>query len=585
MKKKLYLLLLFLFVFSMQCNKESSSSSPEGPSLLEVVSVTDQAGDKFLEFAEQTGGDPAEALALTKEWVLTQEAVEDAMIQDTTYLRILLKSGLQTSFYYDRTDENGISLFRGGGQGTLAKISSVNEAKSCSNEISNKNVLIYAAAFTQFYKGSTYLEDIAKIYTDADDDFNVTILKDGECSIDIIETFGDYGLVIIDTHGWPSGFLLGYFLNFEPYPQTEEEVRNLISEQAGDNVLDLMLSGDIGYHTGYRIITGIPDWYNKAEKEKQNLWVTTKYINSMAEWPNTVIVGNMCYSAANKVNDPQFYTMPLMRTAFMNRKLISYYGYTHNNDYSNVVTDGLCKQMEDSLSRAFVVDGDSTGNAHLRGNNTEFKDTYVKNLFFKHYNADNYCYGFCGKDLIDERDGKVYKTVCIGNKTWMAENLDYEAVGSTCYENSEVNCSEYGRLYTWEMVMNGENSSTGTPSGVRGICPEGWHVPSDPEWQSLVVALGGDNLAGGALKSVDGWQSPNTGADNSSGFTALPGGSATWLYSGYIEIGRQASFWSSSESSSATEQAFPRTIYYDNETVNRISRHKNDGLSLRCVKD
>jgi uncharacterized protein (TIGR02145 family) len=167
----------------------------------------------------------------------------------------------------------------------------------------------------------------------------------------------------------------------------------------------------------------------------------------------------------------------------------------------------------------------------------------------------------------------------------MAENLNYEVVGSACYDNSPANCSEYGQLYTWEMVMNGESSSSGTPSGVRGICPEGWHVPSDVEWQNLIVSLGGDDLAGGALKAVNSWQSPNTGADNSSGFSALPGGSATWLYSGFIEKDRQASFWTTSEVTSATEQAYQRTLYYNAETVNRVSRHKNDGMSLRCLKD
>lgn len=576
--------LVFLMIISLRCNKESSNSPDV--SLVEVITITDQAGTKFHEFAAQTDGDPQEALELTRDWVLAQETVEDAMIQDTSYLRIKLKSGLLTSFYYDEIDDSGISIFRGGSKGTLARLSAINENKTCSNEISNKGVLIYAAAFTQFYKGSPYLEGIAKIYTDADEDFNVTILKDKECTVDLIETFGDYGMVIIDSHGHPDGFLLGYILNLAPYPTTEEEVRELIREQAGEDVVDMLMSGDIGYHNGSRIKTGIPNWYEtNEEKTTQNLWVTTKYLDKMAEWPNTVILGNMCYSAANKVNNPQFYSMPLIRTAFMNRKLISYYGYAHDNEYSNIVTDGLCKMMEDSLSRALVADGDSTGIAHLKADKTEFKDTYVKKLYFKHFIADNYCFGFCGKDLVDQRDGKTYKTVCISDQVWMAENLDYEVSGSACYDYLEANCSEYGQLYTWDMVMNNENSSSETPSGVRGICPEGWHIPSDPEWQNLIVALGGENLAGGALKALEGWQSPNTGADNTSGFTALPGGSATWLFSGFLEKGRQASFWSSTESSGATEQAFPRTIFYNSQNVNRVSRHKNDGLSLRCVKD
>ncbi len=517
----------FFFILSiilfLQCKDESST--PDNVSLLDVVTMNDYARTQFLEFAAQTNGDPAAALEMTRDWVLTQETVEDAIIQDTSYLRILMKSGLKTTFHYDAIDENGISIFRGGGQGSLARISLMDNGKDCSNEITNKNVLIFAAAFTQFYKNSSKLEEIAKIYTDADEDFNVTILKDAECSIEMIETFGDYGLVILDTHGEPDAFLLGYFLDFDPEPETEEDVRNLIIEQVGENVLDLLLSGDIGYYGGSRIRTGVPNWYETEEKEKQNLWVTTKYLNAMEEWPNTVIMGNMCHSASNKVNDPEFYSMPLMRTTFMNRKLISYYGYTHNNDYSNVVTDGLCKQMEDSLSRAFVVDGDSTGNAHLKGNNTEFKDTYAKNLFFRHYNADNYCFGKCGEEITDTRDGKKYKTVCIGDQQWMAENLNYVSPDSKCWEDSAEICDVFGRLYTHAEAMAGATTTNDNPSGVKGICPDGWHLPSLSEWEELADNLGGIEAAGGELKAMSElWKSPNVGATNSTGFSALPGG-------------------------------------------------------------
>lgn len=100
---------------------------------------------------------------------------------------------------------------------------------------------------------------------------------------------------------------MGYILNLDPYPNTEAELRDLIAEQAGDHVVDLLLSGDIGYSYRTRIFPGIPNWWElDLEDKQQNLWVTTKYLNSMDEWPNTVIMGNMCYSAANKVLEPEF---------------------------------------------------------------------------------------------------------------------------------------------------------------------------------------------------------------------------------------------------------------------------------------
>ncbi len=590
MRRIIPFLLILLVVFSLQCKKESSN--PENVSLLDVMTITDHAGEKFREFAALTNGDPAEALELTRDWVLTQETVEDAMIQDTSYLRILLKSGLRTSFHYDEIDENGISLTRGGGKGSLTGYHITGTGKKCSNEISNKNVLIYAASYSQFYSSDTYLEDtIAKIYTDADEDFKVTVLKDEECTLEVLENFGDYGMVIIDTHGEPDAFLLGYAMDVDTIdkPKTEEEARELIIDQFGEGILEMLLEGDLGYHDGFRIRTGVPTWYWESvnwEKYRQRLWVTSKYINSLDEWPGTIILGNMCYSACNKVFNPDLYSSPLIREAFMNRKLISYYGYCKDDGRSVSVSNELSLLMEDSLSRALAADRDSTGIAHLKENGMEFNDIYSNGLMkFKHFNADNYCFVKCGKELTDIRDGKKYKTVCIGDQVWMAENLNFEVPVSECYDYQEANCSEFGNLYQWGMVMNGEASSENVPSGVRGICPEGWHVPSNAEWQILVDALGGDLLAGGALKAAEGWESPNTGGDNSSGFTALAGGSATFNYINFLGKGTQASFWTATEVSPDDMKAYQRTLLHNSAEVRQGPRPRNDGLSLRCVKD
>src|SRR5215469_10890371 len=82
----------------------------------------------------------------------------------------------------------------------------------------------------------------------------------------------------------------------------------------------------------------------------------------------------------------------------------------------------------------------------------------------------------------DSRDSKTYRTVVIGTQTWMAENLNYNATGSKCYNDSTQYCDLYGRLYDWTTAMAGVSSSSANPSGVLGICPVGWHLPSDAEW-------------------------------------------------------------------------------------------------------
>jgi hypothetical protein len=108
-------------------------------------------------------------------------------------------------------------------------------------------------------------------------------------------------------------------------------------------------------------------------------------------------------------------------------------------------------------------------------------------------------YGKMKKQICDERDGNRYAYINIGLQTWMAENLNYNVTGSVCYgegdplfSEAEIkdNCDAYGRLYSWAMAMNGATSTTANPSDVRGICPLGWHLPSNDEWSILTGYVG-----------------------------------------------------------------------------------------------
>jgi len=184
----------------------------------------------------------------------------------------------------------------------------------------------------------------------------------------------------------------------------------------------------------------------------------------------------------------------------------------------------------------------------------------------------------------DPRDGQVYAFKNIGSQTWMAENLNYEIGNSGCYNNDPAYCDIYGRLYDLETIMNSESSSNTVPSGVQGICPDGWHLPSDAEWTVLTDYLGGESVAGGKMKEAGTahWDSPNTGATNTSGFTAPPGGIR---YSNgsfnYLGIG---GFWSSSTEHSGT-YAWYRSLYFDYGQVSRFYYYKAYGYSVRCLKN
>ena len=199
--------------------------------------------------------------------------------------------------------------------------------------------------------------------------------------------------------------------------------------------------------------------------------------------------------------------------------------------------------------------------------------------------------------LTDNRDGHTYKTVTIGAQTWMAENLNYEYnegfAKSYCYNDKADSCAKYGRLYTWAAAMDsaaqfstaGKGCGYGktcSPSGtVRGVCPEGWHLPNDTEWNSLWTAVGGTSTAGTKLKSTSGWYNGGNGTD-SSGFSVLPAGYR--YYEGFfIGAGNDAYFWSSSERNS--DYAYDWGFNYENVGVSRSYDNKNSGLSVRCLRD
>ena len=216
--------------------------------------------------------------------------------------------------------------------------------------------------------------------------------------------------------------------------------------------------------------------------------------------------------------------------------------------------------------------------------------------------------------MTDSRDGQTYRTVKIGTQTWMAENLNYAYTGvpynysgntsdstSWCYKNEPENCAKYGRLYTWAAAMdsvgtwttNGKGCGYGSecsPTGtIRGICPEGWHLPDTTEWNTLFSAVGGVqdedyacwwHGAGTALKSTSGWKKSGNGTD-AFGFSALPAGGR---YSGgsYSNEGIYADFWSSTERNS--NDAYRMHLGYDDD-ADLYCSYKHYGRSVRCLKD
>jgi uncharacterized protein (TIGR02145 family) len=173
------------------------------------------------------------------------------------------------------------------------------------------------------------------------------------------------------------------------------------------------------------------------------------------------------------------------------------------------------------------------------------------------------------QSFTDSRDGKTYKAVKIGEQVWMAENLNYNAKGSKCYDNSESNCKKYGRLYDWKTA--------------KTACPSGWHLPSRDEWNVLSNSVGGSDTEEKHLKATSGWDRRN-GLDTY-GFAALPGGSGSsdgnfaWAKS----VAKFGSWWNSSEDDSYMAHSIELRDGWEFSFSH--SKDKRALLSIRCVVD
>jgi uncharacterized protein (TIGR02145 family) len=249
--------------------------------------------------------------------------------------------------------------------------------------------------------------------------------------------------------------------------------------------------------------------------------------------------------------------------------------------FSNPITDIDSIRFDVNTNQMVVV----TNSGDLIHNLTEITDVTfgsVSNL--------TSCTG--GLTAVSDIDGNTYPVVQIGSQCWMAENLrttkfnngtvipnvmgnlDWVNVNAPAWcniNNNPLNDTIYGKLYNWFTVS------------AANVCPTGWHVPTDDEWTVLTDYLGGELIAGGKMKSVSGWNSPNVGATNESGFSALPGSLRLDLGGDFIIVGSDGFWWSAFEVSSIN--AWYRYLSTNNSEAYRDFTSKKNGKSVRCIRD
>lgn len=573
--------LLLLVVFS--CKKEKDSDTDNNgltddetyyqPLHMSVQALA-QLEAKMMEYSRN--GD-ANSLALVKAAadLVDGENVTAANHFDSTYVYITMASGMEVIYALIPSDAAGNPLTRGGGYGggTLKRM-----AADCANDITNRKILQFNAEFQTS-------PDAAGILAQKEDEFDleVTTLSNTACTYEVLNTFKDYGLVIINTHGLPNGFMLGTKLpvSLRDSAKSLQDFAQGLNLQSQDKLLtdrilvDLQLN--IIHSKNYQ--PTVPLYQQTSQDaDKMDVFVPSKLIAQL-DLSSTVVFGNMCYSGYSNTVDFSQSDIPIL-TAFQQAGVRSYYGYQMAAGKSRQVNDGPAKLMEKRLYEGLFLDDDSLGIAHLKDNTTEYFDTVwasfpdrvtntYGNLYFRHFFADDYCYKQCPDTIVDNRDGQDYKVTCIGNQIWMAENLNVDEDDFTiCPPNLCV----YGQPYAQIDLSS-------------SICPDGWHIPTRAEWETLIAEVGGDADAGDALKATTTWGS---GQSDPYGFAAESAGSWEEINNQVVQSGEGSyiDFWTSTKIPPADTTGYRVRISKNSDAIDiGVANSGRDFLYCRCVKD
>ena len=252
-----------------------------------------------------------------------------------------------------------------------------------------------------------------------------------------------------------------------------------------------------------------------------------------------------------------------------------------------------------TVTGSHTTDGTGTGSftsslTGLAGSTTYYVRAYATNSSGTSYGTETTFTTWAATDA----DGNNYTSVIIGTQTWLVENLrttrfnNGDLIGTTVPVSLDIT-AEVSPLYQWP--CNGVESAVATYGRFytyfavidsRGICPAGWHVPTDPEWETMKTFLGGENVSGGKLKEsgISHWQTPNTGATNETGFTALPGGYRS-IAGSFVSLTVTGYFWSSTMDSSNPDYSLGQGLHWNDAVMLRGGYFRNDGASVRCMKN
>jgi uncharacterized protein (TIGR02145 family) len=581
-------LLFFLILFLFACKKDPN---PGSANIKQDVAAFHQLKNKiaahFIETKPASADDEAAHSEQMEAWIKAQPGVRSVRMPDIYVFDITHDNGLSGNMLFVSRQTDPKKKTRGG-NGSKGAMRVFNTLTDDEKLIENKNVLIVVAYATEFYAPDCddckHLSTLIDIFESSPIDFKVTVkVNEG---IESFSQLDDYGIIIFSTHGTPTGVITGQHYIEDRLIAFSDDI--VVADETEDMAARL--------RDGHIKLTSIWEYSNNKELQLKDasFELTFDYFKSLpVSFDNSVLIGNYCYSGIENGK---------MAAGLEPKGLKSFYGFGYDNGKSAAVTNELAWRAEDTIVTNLIKEYDTTGIAHLANNTTRLQDDVAwqdyskgrKKTLAEKYNITGpqqllqyldkgYHFPKCGDSLTDKRDGRKYPTVCIGEQVWMGKNLNWAGAG-ICYDNRLESCSAYGRLYTIAEVTGGANSPA-NPSGIRGVCPEGWHVPSRAEWDQLVEFVGGEQKANTMLRATTGWPRPNSNTDAYK-MALLPGGLAINGNDGIVfqNQGLGGYYWTTTASNSMYYgiNTYPPQVtsfaYGPASTLNWQ-------FSCRCVKD
>ena len=435
------ILIICTLLFIWSCNEEGVNEPPNDQSTEEKIAnnliVLNGAGTVYKDTLIATQ-DSMSALNAMGQWIVSQENVKEAYYSGLNIVEIYFKNGLRSSIALIPTDEDGHHLLRGGGSTNHLSEFNFNAQVSSTKKIKNNKVLVLNP-FTEEFDLGDYSHKL-KLFEGGSEKFDVTVVRDKNVGLDDVNSFSDYGFIILNTHGYNNGFKIGTgFTLPEPNASKKWQISELLKVVKLNEELpaEKIENGELELASTITIST------STEVMQRYSTLVTDNYIrNSSLDLTDAVIFGNYCNSG-HTADGPTVNNMP---QALRSKGLATYYGYSFKDGTGVPVDDLFCKTMEDSLIINLAKDTDSTGVAHLSANiNQQFYNDAYKFLlrhriskgkrihsddisptssaiYFNQYFDKNYKYGGCDSATIAQKN--FFLTADLGESKYEALSIN-----------------------------------------------------------------------------------------------------------------------------------------------------------------